>query len=323
MTTRFARLIFAITAALLVPAGAGAQSYPTKPVRLIVPFAAGGSMDITARILAQKLGESLGQQFIVDNRAGGSGTIGSEMVAKSPPDGYTLMLTSASHTVNPSLFSKLPYDTQKDFTPITLVVTLPMVLVAHPSADIRSLSDFLAKAKAKPGSLSYGSSGNGGAAHLAGEMVKLSAGLDMIHVPYKGGGPAVNDVVGGQIPLLFNTIPPLLPYIQAGRVIPLAVTSAKRSPLLPDVPTFAESGLPAVELVEWAGLFGPANMPKDITDKLRNAVVGALRMPDVTEKLAGLGAESVGSTSENFDTFIRREIPKLGKVVKAAGARID
>jgi tripartite-type tricarboxylate transporter receptor subunit TctC len=300
-----------------------AQSYPNRPIRLVVPFASGGSMDITARILAQKLSESLGQPVIVDNRAGASGTIGSDIVAKAAPDGYTLMITSASHTVNPSLFAKLPYDTVKDFTPITLVLTLPMVLVAHPTAQITSLNAFLATAKAKPGSLSYGSSGNGGAAHLVGELVKLSAGIDMVHVPYKGGGPAVTDVLGGQIPLLFNSIPPLLPYIQSGRVIPIAVTSAKRSPLLPNVPTFMESGLPAVELVEWAGVFAPGNTPKEIVATIRNAVVKALQMPDVSEKLAGLGAEPVGSTPEEFVAFINVEIPKVAKIVKAAGARID
>ena len=300
-----------------------AQAYPNRPIRLVVPFASGGSMDITARLLGQKLSESLGQPVIVDNRAGASGTIGSDIVAKAAPDGYTLMVTSASHTVNPSLFAKLPYDTVKDFTPITLVLTLPMVLVAHPTAQITSLNAFLATAKAKPGSLSYGSSGNGGAAHLVGELVKLSAGIGMVHVPYKGGGPAVTDVLGGQIPLLFNSIPPLLPYIQSGRVIPIAVTSAKRSPLLPNVPTFMESGLPAVELVEWAGIFAPGNTPKEIVTTIRNAVVKALQMPDVSEKLAGLGAEPVGSTPEDFVAFINVEIPKVAKIVKAAGARID
>jgi tripartite-type tricarboxylate transporter receptor subunit TctC len=280
-------------------------------------------MDITGRILGQKMTESLGQPVIVDNRPGASGTIGSQVVATADPDGYTLMLTSASHTVNPSLFSKLPYDTQTAFTPISLVVTLPMVLVAHPSANIHSLAEFLAKAKGNPGALSFGSSGNGGAAHLVGEQLKLTAGIDMVHVPYKGGGPAVNDVVGGQIPLLFNSIPPLLPFIKANRVVPIAVTSAKRSPLLPDVPTFVEAGMPSVELVEWAGLFGPAKMPAAVVEKLRNAIVAALRSPDVADKLMGMGGEPIGSTPQEFQAFLDREIPKMSKIVKASGAHID
>jgi tripartite-type tricarboxylate transporter receptor subunit TctC len=300
-----------------------AQPFPSRPIRLIVPFAAGGSMDITARLLGQKMGEILGKPVIVDNRPGGSGTIGSQLVATANPDGYTLMLTSASHTVNPSLFSKLPYDTAADFTPISLVVTLPLVFVAHPNAHITSLAEFLTKAKANPGVLSFGSSGNGGAAQLAGEQLKLSTGIDMVHVPYKGGGPAVNDVVAGQIPLLFNSIPPLLPFIKSGQVIPLAVTSAKRSPLLPDVPTFVEAGLPTVVLVEWAGLFGPAKLPPETVATLRNAVAKALTSPDITQKLIGLGGEPVGSTPEEFGAFLNSEIPKMAKIVKASGAHID
>lgn len=300
-----------------------AQDYPTRPIRLVVPFAAGGSMDITARILSQKLSKSLGQQVVVDNRGGGSGTIGTDIVARAAPDGYTLAIVSASHTVNPSLFSKLPYNTLKDFAPVTLVLTLPMVLVSHSSVPIRSVNDFLTLAKTKPGSLSFASSGTGGAAHLAGELVKLSAGIDIVHVPYKGGGPAVIDVVAGQVPLLFNTIPPLLPYIRAGRVRPLAVTSAKRSSLLPDVPTFVESGLPAVELIEWGGILAPANTPKEIVEKLRTEFVKALRAPDVLEKLSGMGTEPVGSTPNEFASFIHAEIIKMSKVVKSAGARAD
>jgi len=300
-----------------------AQEYPTRPIHLIVVYAPGGSTDITARILAQKLTESLGQSVIVDDRGGAAGMVGSDVVAKAAPDGYTLAIVSASHTANPSLFSKLPYDTIKDFTPITLVDMLPEVLVAHPSAKIRSVAELLAVAKASPDSLSYGSSGNGGAAHLVGQMLNLSAAIHVVHVPYKGGGPAVMAVLGGEVPLLFNSIPPLLPYIQSGKVIPLAVASAKRSPLLPSVPTFVESGLPAVVLSEWAGILAPAHTPKVVVEKIHDAVVKALRIPEVTERLSALGAEPVGSTPEEFASFINVEITKLDKVVKAVGARIN
>lgn len=300
-----------------------AQGYPNKPIRMIVPFAAGGGVDFVARILAQKVGESIGQQIVVENRGGGGGSIGADIVAKAAPDGYTLGMISASHAVNPSLYAKLPFDSVKSFAPIMQTVSLPMVLVVHPSSTVRSVSDLIREAKAKPGTLSYASSGNGGLAHLAGELLKQSAKIDMVHIPYKGGGPAVTDVVGGQVPLLFNTIPPILQYVRSERLRPLAVTSAKRTSLLPDVPTFTEQNLPAVQLVEWHGIVAPAGTPAEVISRMNAEFSKALRSPDVVERLSAQGAEPVASSPEEFAGFLQGEITRWGIVVREAGIRAE
>ena len=324
------RLTLALAACAALAGGAAAQPvqkpggvYPSKPIRLIVPFAPGGSNDIMGRIVAQKFSESLGQQVVVDNRAGGSGIIGTDLAAKAAPDGYTLLMMSLTFAVNPSLFRKLPYDTEKDLAPITLVASAPLMLVVHPSLPVKSLQDFLAHAKANPGKLNFGSGGPGTTPHLAGEMLKLMAGLRMTHVPYKGGGPALADLMGGQIQLMLENIPSTLPLAKSGKLRALAVTGLKRSPLAPELPTLNEAGLKGYEIVGWNGLFAPGGTPSNIVTHLYEQTVKALAQPDVKERLATLGAEGVGSTPDEFRAFIKAEIAKWAKVVKAADLKVE
>ena len=317
--------VIALLLPLLCAAGATlAQPYPTKAVRMVVPFAAGaGSNDIMARLIAQKLGDSLGQQFVVDNRPGASGIIGCDIVAKAQPDGYTVLMMSLTFTVNPSLFRKLPYDTVKDLTPVTMVASAPLMLVVHPSVPVKSVAEFIAYAKANPGKLNFGSGGPGTTPHLAGEMLKTMAHLDVTHIPYKGGAPALSDLVGGQIQFMLENIPGTLPFAKAGKLRALAVTDLKRSPLLPDLPTLDESGLKGYQIVGWNGLFVPAGTPSAIINKLHAEVVKALALPDVKERLATMGADGVGDTPQHFTAFIKAEIPKWAKVVKDAGLKVE
>ena len=305
------------------PAGKPGGVYPSKPVRLIVPFAPGGSNDIMARIVAQKFSEALGQQVVVDNRAGGSGIIGTDLAAKAQPDGYTLLMMSLTFAVNPSLFRKLPYDTGKDLTPLTLVASAPLMLVVHPSIPAKSVKELVAHAKANPGKLNFGSGGPGTTPHLAGEMLKLMGGLQMTHVPYKGGGPALADLMGGQIQLMLENIPSTLPLSKSGKLRALGVTALKRSPLVPDLPTLDEAGLKGYEIVGWNGLFVPARTPAGIVTHLHEHTVHALKQPDVRERLATLGAEGVGSSPDEFRAFVNAEIAKWAKVVKAAGLKVE
>ena len=306
------------------PIAMAAQSYPDKSVRMVVPFAAGaGSNDIMARLIAQKLSEGFGQQFVVDNRPGASGLIGCDIVAKAQPDGYTVLMMSLTFTVNPSLFSKMPYNTEKDLTPVTMVASAPLMLVVHPSIPAKTVPEFIAYAKANPGKLNFGSGGPGTTPHLAGEMLKTMAGLQATHVPYKGGSPALADLVGGQIQFMLENIPGTLPFAKAGKLRALAVTDLKRSPLLPELPTLDESGLKGYQIVGWNGMFVPAGTPPAIVRELYGAVGRALALPDVKERFTIMGADAVGDTPQHFAAFIKAEIPKWAKVVKDAGMKVE
>ena len=301
-----------------------AQAYPVKPVRMVVPFPAGGATDIVGRLIALKLSESWGQQVIVDNRGGAGGTIGSDLAAKSAPDGYTLLIgTSSTHAIAPSLYSKLPYDPVRDFASVTLVASATILLAVHPSLPAKTVRDLIALGKRKPNALSFASSGNGGISHLIGEHFKSAGGIQMLHVPYKGDTPALVDLVGGQVHLMFGTAVSFLPYVKAGRLNALAVTNPKRSPIVPDVPTVAESGLPGFEALQWFGIFVPAGTSKDIVARLNGEIVKIVRLPDVRERLTGLGAEVVGNTPEQFAAFQKADTVKWAAVVKASGAKIE
>ncbi len=308
--------------ALLCAAGwAQAQSYPNRPVRFVVPFAAGGSTDIVARTLGAKLSEVLGQSFIVDNRPGGGTVIGTETVARSPADGYTLLVVPAPFTINPGLLPKLPYDPLNDFTPITLINTTPLVVVVNPSVPARNIKELIALAKAKPGMLNYGSSGTGGSNHLAGELFQAMAGVKMVHVPYKGNAPALTDLVGGHVDLVFNGLTSAYPLIKSGKLRPLAMTSMRRSQVLPDMPTLDESGLKGFEAVAWNGLAGPAKTPQEAVDRLSNAVRKVLTNPEMRERLRSEGSDPVGSTPAEFAKYLRDEIAKWARVIKISGAK--
>ena len=324
MTTRFQ--VCCVCAALLaIPAGATlAQTYPAKPVRMIVPFPAGGATDIVARLISQKLTESWGQQVIVDNRAGAGGTIGSDVAAKSPTDGYTLLMgTSSTHAIAPSLYSKLPYDPVRDFSPVTLIASATILLAVHPSVPAKNTRELIALAKKQPNVLSFASSGSGGISHLVGEHFKSVAGVQMLHVPYKGDTPALIDLVSGQVHLMFGTAVSFLPYVKSVRLNALAVTNPKRSPIVPNAPTVSESGLPGFEALQWFGIFVPAGTSRDVVTRLNAEIVKAVKLPDVRERLTGLGAEVVGSTPEQFAAFQKADTAKWAKVVKESGAKID
>jgi len=316
----------AVLAAIFVPsliALASAQTYPSKPVRIIVPFPPGGGTDIVARAVAQKLGESLGQTFVVDNRGGAGGTVGSEAAAKAPPDGYTLaMATSSTHGVAPSLYPKLGYDPVADFGPVTLVATTPFVLVVHPALPIKTVPELIALAKRQPGKLNYGSAGNGSSNHLTVEMFDMMANVKMTHVPYKGSGPALVDLMAGQVDLLINDMSSLINYVNAGKMRAVAVTSSKRNPALPQVPTISET-LPGYDAEAWYGVLVPAKTPVAISTKLQEEIVKLMRTTDLKDKLHSQGLDAVGNTPAEFLAYMQRDIAKWAKVVKASGARID
>jgi tripartite-type tricarboxylate transporter receptor subunit TctC len=311
-----------LAAALPCTTVAHAQgAYPQKPIRLVAPFAAGGGTDILARLVGQKASEMLGQQIIVDNRGGAGGTIGTEIAAKAPPDGYTLILVSASHAINPGLYPKLSYDSVNDFAPITQIATSPGILVVNPSLPVKSVKDLIALARAKPGQINYASAGSGTPPHLAGELFKVMAKIDMVHVPYKGNAPAFTDVIGGQVSLIFPTMPSAMPFIKSGKLRPIAVTSAKRSPAAADIPTIAESGLPGYEATSWYGILAPARTPPQIVARLHEVLVSVIGAPDMKDKLAAQGLDPVGNTPQQFAAVIKSEIVKWAKVVKASGAK--
>ena len=317
-------LISVMACTLFTLQAAHAQNYPVKPVRMIVPFPAGGATDIVARLVAQKLSEAFGQQVVIDNRGGAAGTIGSDLAAKAPPDGYTLLVgTSSTHAIAQSLYAKLPYDSVKDFTPVIGFATTTIVLSLHPSVPVKNVKELIALAKAKPDALSFASSGSGGVSHLVGEMFKAQAGVQMLHVPYKGDAPALADLVGGQVSLEFGTALSFLPYIQSGRLKALAVTSRARSPVLPNVPTVAESGLKGFEALQWYGVFGPANLRPEIVTRLNTEIAKILKTPEVTERLKGLASEVMADSPEQFAAFQKAEIAKWARVVKDSGAHID
>ena len=298
--------------------------FPSKPIRIVVPFPAGGTTDILARAVAQKLTETLGQSVVVDNRPGAGGNIGAELVAKSPPDGYTLLMgTVGTHAINASLYAKMPYDHVKDFAPVILVAGVPNVLVVNPSVPANNVQELIAYIKANPGKVNFASSGSGTSIHLAGELFKTMAGVSMTHVPYKGSAPAVTDLLGGQVQLMFDNLPSALPQIKAGKLRALAVTSAQRASALPDVPTVAEAGLPGFDATSWFGLLAPAGTPKDVVAKLNAEVAKWLASPEAREKLASQGAIAAGQSPEDFTRHIAAETAKWQKVVKESGAKVD
>jgi len=303
---------------------ASAQTYPSKPIRFVVPYPAGGPLDTVARLLAQKVSESVKQPVIVDNKPGAGGNIGAADVAKAPPDGYTILMGAvATHAINPTLYASIPYDPIRDFTPIMQVASTPNVLVVNPSIPASNVKEFIAYAKANPGKLNFGSGSTGSAGHLAGELFKTMAGVEMTHIPYKGAAPAMTDLIGGQIQLMFDNLASSLAQVRAGKVKALAVTTAKRTTLAPDLPTIAESGLPGFDISTWFGIFAPGGIPKDVAARLHEEFARALAQPDVREKMLNLGAEPVGNTPEQFAAYIKAEADKYARVIRASGAKAD
>ncbi len=318
-----AACVSAATAALL-PLSAGAQNYPAKTITIIVPFAAGGTTDILARIVAQGMGSELGQPVVVDNRAGAGGNIGGQLAARAPADGYTLFMgTVGTHAINAALYKKMPFDPIKDFAPLTRVANVPNLLVANPSQPFKTVPELIAYAKAHPGKINFGSSGSGSSIHLSGELFKSMAKVDMQHVPYKGSAPAVTDLLGNQIAIMFDNMPSAIQHVRSGKLRAIAVTTATRSPELPDVPTVAESGVPGYEATSWFGMFAPAGTPAPVVAKLNATIVKVLAQPEIKKKLAEQGAEAAGETPEQFAAFIQKESVKWGKVVKESGASVD
>ena len=308
---------------LLAAAAVPAQTFPTKPVRLVAPFTAGGPVDITARILAQKLTDAWGQQVIVENRTGASGMIGAELVAKSPPDGYTLLVNSSIHVIVPSLFSKMGYDPLRDFAPVTVVSSSPLLLVVTPTLPVKNIKEFVALAKARPGELSFASSGSGSSTHLTAELFKTVTGTNMVHVPYKGQSQALTDVISGQVPFMFNSLPPVLEFVKAKRLRALGITAAQRFGPLPDVPTFAESGYKDLVTGSWYAVWAPAKTPEAIVTKLNADIVKVINQPDVRNRILELGGEPVGNTLAEFDAFQKAEAARWAKVVKDSGAKAE
>lgn len=307
----------------LCTSGALAQGYPAKTVRMVVPFAAGGGTDVIGRMIAQKLAETWGQQMVVDNRAGGGSVIGTEVVARSAPDGYTLLLTAPPFTTNAALLTKLPYDSLQDFAPVILAALAPLIVVVHPSLPVRSIKDLVTVAKAHPGQLSYGSSGNGGPQHLAGELFKSMAGVDMVHIPYKGGAPATVDLVGGQVQLGFSSMLTVLSFVKSGRLRPLAVTGPQRSAILPELRTVAESGFPGYETTTWYGILARAGTPPAIIASLNADIARVLNLRDIKDRLANEGAEIGAGSPAAFATFLQTEIARVRKLSKSAVIKLD
>lgn len=315
-------IAFCLSGVLMVGA-VQAQSWPTKPIKFIVPYPPGGGTDVIARIVQEPISKELGQQVIIDNRGGAGGSIGSGLAAQSASDGYTVLFTLSSHTINPSFYPKLPFDTEKDFLPVVTIASLPQILVANPNFTAKTVKEVIDMAKAKPGSVSYASVGNGSPGHLAGAMMATDAGVDMVHIPYRGGGPAVTDVIAGQVPLLWVSIPAAAQFVKAGKLKALAVSTLKRSAVFPDVPTMAESGFKDFEVDSWYAMFVPANTPKPIVDRLNQAALKALAQPEVKEKLLSQGAEAVGDSPSQLAAVVKKELEKWKRVVKAANIKVD
>jgi tripartite-type tricarboxylate transporter receptor subunit TctC len=314
-------LIAGLLAAL--PLAAFAQSYPTKPIRFVVPFAAGGPMDVMSRALAEGLTRNLGQQVVIDNRGGAGGGIGTEIVAKSAPDGYTVMAGHiGTHAINVSLYNKLGYDPVKDFAPVSLMATLPLGLFVNASVPVKSVSELIALAKAKPGYVNFASAGSGGPTHMAGEMLKAMAQIDIVHVPYKGNAAALGDLVAGRVQMMFSNLLTAMPHAKAGRLRGIAVSSGKRTPQAPDLPTVAESGIPGYDITPWYGLFAPARTPKAIVSRLHKETREILNAPDLNERFRSQGVDLVTCTPDELMALIKREIPKWREVVKKSGASV-
>lgn len=322
---RFATILrTALGLLLLVSVNTASAQWPTKPVRFVVPFPAGGSTDVVGRILAEHLRQGLGQSFVIDNRAGAGGTTGSDAVAKAAPDGYTMLIgTSSTHAIASGLYgTRLPYDQERDFAPVTLIGSATILLVVHPSIAAKTVPELIALAKTKPGTLNFASSGNGGVSHLTGEYFKSLAGIQMQHVPYKGDTPMIGDLVAGRVSLAFGTAVAFLPYVQRGALNALAVTNAKPSPVAPNLPTVAQT-LPGFEALQWFGILMPAGTPREIVSRLNDEIVKTLRLPEVRERLQSMGIEVVGNTPGEFAAFMRAETAKWGRIVKESGAKID
>jgi tripartite-type tricarboxylate transporter receptor subunit TctC len=301
----------------------GAQPYPAKPIRVIVAFPPGGIADFAARSVSQKLSESLGVPVVTENRPGAGGVTGAEVVARAAPDGYTLLVTSISHTINPSVRKNLPFDAERDFAPVTLLTDAPNFLVVHPSLPAKSVKELVALARARPGQITYASSGSGTSTHLSGELFKALARIDIVHVPYKGGGPAVIDLIGGHVLMMFSTLPSVLQQVRTGKLRGLAVTGGRRFPAAPEFPTMIEAGIPGFEVSGWSGMFAPAGTPKDAVGRLAGEIAMILRAPEVKERFFVQGAEPVGNTPEEFAAFVKSEIAKWKKVVEFSGMRAD
>ena len=323
-TKRLTAVLAAVLCGLIsIASECAAQGFPSRSIRFVVPYGAGGSPDVIARVLGQRLGENLGQQVVVDNRPGAGGIIAAEIVAKSPADGYTLFIADTGHVaINPSLYPKLPYDPLRDFTPVTLAVSTPLFMAVNAALQIGSVKQFIDYAKAKPGVL-YGSSGNGSSHHLGMELFRLLTGVNMTHVPYKGVAQSVPAVITGDVAVIFAALPSLAPHVKSGKIRLIAVGTAKRTPIMPDVPTVAESGAPGFEIDADIGFLAPTGTPREVVTKLNAEIVRVLGSPDITQRLAGLGIETVGTSPEHYADAIRAKIIKYGKLVKDSGARVD
>ena len=320
---RFTLQAFCALAFAAVMPAASAQLYPVKPVRFVVPYPPGGPTDILGRAVAQALTESLGQPVIVDNKPGASGMIGAEQVAKAAPDGYTILVNASIHVINPSLYSKTSFDAMKDFVPVSQIASVPLILVVGQSVPANSVKELIALAKASPGRLTFASSSVGAAPHLAGELLKRMAGVDIVHVPYKGSGPATADLIGGHVTMMIDSMPSSISHVKAGKLKVLGVSTAKRISALPDTPTIAESGLPGFDIATWYGVWAPAGTSKEIVNRLSGEIAKALKRADLKERLAGLGAEPVGSTPAEFAAYCESEFRRWGRVVKESGAKLD
>jgi tripartite-type tricarboxylate transporter receptor subunit TctC len=314
---------FLAALALATAGSAGAQAFPTKPIRLVVTYPPGGGADLMARLVAPKMAETLGQPVVVENKPGASGQIGAGEVARSAPDGYTLMLDAMSYAVNPSLYPKLPYEPAKAFTTIAVIVQFPNMLVVTPSFPVKDVKDLVAAAKAKPGTIAFASSGNGSAQHLSGELFRQRAAVDITHIPYKGGGPALNDVMGGQVPVFFANMASGLPHVKGGKLRALAITGSKRSPALPDAPTMGEAGVAGYEVYEWNAIFAPAGTPAPVIAKIADAIAKAVQSPEFRERVASLGGELTGFNPAESERFVRAQTELWGKVVREGNIKVE
>ena len=314
----------ALSATATLAAAPGADTYPSRPIRWIVPFAPGGPTDIMSRAVAEKVSQRWGHQVVVDNRGGAGGNIGAELVSRSVPDGYTMMIGHVgTHAINLALYPKVPFDPIKDFTPVTLLATLPLALVVHQSVPVKTAKDLVALARAKPGTINFASAGNGGPTHLAGELLKSMAGINIVHVPYKGNAAALTELVGGQVQMMFSNLLTSMPHVRSGRLRALAVSTGKRSPQAPDLPTIAESGVPGYDVTPWYGVLGPANLPKSISTRWQTEIENIVKLPEMQERFVVQGIDLVSSSPEQFGALIRSELPKWKKVVQDSGARVD
>ena len=313
------------TIALLAcgPSTGSGQEYPAKPIRVVVPFPPGGGTDFMGRVIMQRVGEGLGATVVIENRGGAGSSIGTDIVAKSPADGYTLLIVSGAHAINPSIYPKLPYDSVRDFAPVTMFTSGPGLLVVHPSVPAKSVKELIALAKARPGQINYASAGIGTPPHLAGELFKAMAHVDIVHVPYKGNGPAYTDLIGGHVSVMFPNVATATAHVRAGKLRALAVTTKNRTPIAPELPTISEAGVPGYDVSSWYGLLAPAGTPAAVLAKLQREIARVMRLPDVSEKLTSQGLDIVGDTPDEFAAIIKTEIAKWAKVVKASGAKAD